>query len=93
MLYRVCKWCKRRQRVEMVTDGDGRVLELPLGCGCEACRERGVCITCRSRPPKDGAIRCVECHRRTRTRVTRRYRARDPEPQRKANRAWRRKQR
>lgn len=93
MLFRVCRWCKRRQRVDLTTDGNGNVVELPLSCGCEACRERGVCIRCRNRPPKDGRVRCTACHRTARTRITTRYRARNPEPQRKANRAWRRRQR
>lgn len=75
---RECRWCRKRQVVELVTDGRGRVLERPLRCGCEERRSKELCIGC-STPVPGKAWRCEACQLEASREYSRRYRENNPE--------------
>lgn len=81
-VYRTCRRCRRRQRVDLDTDGRGGLLET-LPCGCEAqIQVGGRCIECRTAPIEGlpgRALRCGPCKAKARARSSAAWRSRHPD--------------
>ena len=86
--YATCRYCRKRQRVRLTTDGAGGLVQGPLPCGCNERRLAGICLDCPA--PVEGrlrvALRCGPCKAQAQLRYSRRYRARHPERIQRANR-------
>lgn len=78
LAYEVCPYCKVRHRIELSTDGVGRMVESPLPCGCRELRAAGLCIECEAEV-EGRAWRCGSCLEVQARRSAERYRRNNPD--------------
>ena len=91
VLFRACRWCKRKRPVEFTTR-DGWLIETVPEC-CDRMVRNGRCVDCQRARSAPGSIRCPSCRRVRNTEKMRRYRARHPHVAVETNRRARERER